>query len=433
MGIWRYGRATAARLARNATWRASGGSTWGSCAARTCRCCSSGCLELLAPALDRPAGRACTSTSRSASAGTPRRCCEAHPGRGPDRTRPGHRGARARPASGWPPFADAYAPRARGLRRAAGGARPSSASRRSTGCCSTSASPRCSSTSRTGASPTPGTRRWTCGWTRRAGSRPRRSSTATPQGSWSGSCGCTARRSSPRGSCRRSCGSGPRRRITSVGAARRAGPGRDPGGRRGEPVDNPAKRTFQALRIEVNGELVGAGGGAAGGAGRARPGRADRGAVATTRWRTGSSSGPSPRGPAATGPIDLPVELPGTGPTLRLLTRGSRLPSDGGGGGEPAGGVGEAAGGGTDRARQRSPANSGAAGSRHCTSPPRERGTRAVALRADTRRRGRGHERAQARTAVGGPDRGAARSASDPRDRTDPRPRGSSRRRALPP
>jgi len=30
----------------------------------------------------------------------------------------------------------------------------------------------------------------------------------------------------------------------------------------------------------------------------------------------------------STGPIDLPVELPGTGPTLRLLTRGSELPSE---------------------------------------------------------------------------------------------------------
>jgi 16S rRNA (cytosine1402-N4)-methyltransferase len=29
----------------------------------------------------------------------------------------------------------------------------------------------------------------------------------------------------------------------------------------------------------------------------------------------------------STGPIDLPVELPGTGPTLRLLTRGSEPPS----------------------------------------------------------------------------------------------------------
>jgi len=30
----------------------------------------------------------------------------------------------------------------------------------------------------------------------------------------------------------------------------------------------------------------------------------------------------------STGPIDLPVELPGTGPTLRLLTRGAEPPSE---------------------------------------------------------------------------------------------------------
>ena len=30
----------------------------------------------------------------------------------------------------------------------------------------------------------------------------------------------------------------------------------------------------------------------------------------------------------STGPIDLPVELPGTGPTLRLLTRGSEPPTE---------------------------------------------------------------------------------------------------------
>ena len=29
----------------------------------------------------------------------------------------------------------------------------------------------------------------------------------------------------------------------------------------------------------------------------------------------------------STGPVDLPVELPGTGPSLRLLTRGSEPPS----------------------------------------------------------------------------------------------------------
>ena len=30
----------------------------------------------------------------------------------------------------------------------------------------------------------------------------------------------------------------------------------------------------------------------------------------------------------STGPVDLPVELPGTGPTLRLLTRGGEAPGE---------------------------------------------------------------------------------------------------------
>jgi 16S rRNA (cytosine1402-N4)-methyltransferase len=30
----------------------------------------------------------------------------------------------------------------------------------------------------------------------------------------------------------------------------------------------------------------------------------------------------------ASGPVDLPVELPGTGPTLRALTRGAEPPSE---------------------------------------------------------------------------------------------------------
>ena len=48
------------------------------------------------------------------------------------------------------------------------------ARRRSTACCSTSGSPRCSSTSASAASPTPRTRRWTCGWTAATGHDRRR-------------------------------------------------------------------------------------------------------------------------------------------------------------------------------------------------------------------------------------------------------------------
>ncbi|WP_213455144.1 16S rRNA (cytosine(1402)-N(4))-methyltransferase RsmH [Rhizomonospora bruguierae] len=85
---------------------------------------------------------------------------------------------------------------------------------------------------------------------------------------------------------------------------------------------NPAKRTFQALRIEVNGELaalevalpaaldaLAPGGRAVVLSYHSLEDRITKRAIAA-RAR-------------ATGPVDLPVELPGTGPTLRLLTRGA--------------------------------------------------------------------------------------------------------------
>ena len=128
------------------------------------------------------------------------------------------------------------------------------ASAGSTACCSTSASPRCSSTRPSAASPTPTTRRSTCGWTRATGRPPPTSSTPTPCPSWPGCCGSTARSGSPAGSPRRSSASG--RRSRSPRSARlvelvlRGDPGRRPAHRR-----PPGKRTFQALRIEVNGEL----------------------------------------------------------------------------------------------------------------------------------------------------------------------------------
>ena len=153
---------------------------------------------------------------------------------------------------------------------------------------------------------------------------------------------CTARSGSPAGSRRRSCGSGPGRRCTS--SARLAELVRDaipaPARRTG---GHPAKRTFQALRIEVNGELAALERGAAGGARRACLWAAGSLCCRTTRSRTGSSSRRSPPGRGPPAPVDLPVVLPGTGPTLRLLTRGAELADRGRGRGEPAGRVGAAA------------------------------------------------------------------------------------------
>jgi 16S rRNA (cytosine1402-N4)-methyltransferase len=116
-----------------------------------------------------------------------------------------------------------------------------------------------------------------------------------------------------------------RRRITS--SARLAelvreaipAPARRTGG-------HPAKRTFQALRIEVNGELVALE--------AALPAALDAlavgGRVVVLSYHsledriTKRAFAARARG---TAPVDLPVEPPGTGPTLRLLTRGAELPS----------------------------------------------------------------------------------------------------------
>jgi 16S rRNA (cytosine1402-N4)-methyltransferase len=90
---------------------------------------------------------------------------------------------------------------------------------------------------------------------------------------------------------------------------------------------NPAKRTFQALRIEVNAELATVE--------SAVPAALDtlapKGRLVVMSYQS-LEDRIVKRAFAArarsTGPIDLPVELPGTGPSVRLLTRGSEPPSE---------------------------------------------------------------------------------------------------------
>ena len=90
---------------------------------------------------------------------------------------------------------------------------------------------------------------------------------------------------------------------------------------------NPAKRTFQALRIEVNAELDAVEAAVP----AALDALAPKGRLVVMSYQSLEDRIVKRALTArsrSTGPIDLPVELPGTGPSLRLLTRGSELPSE---------------------------------------------------------------------------------------------------------
>ena len=89
---------------------------------------------------------------------------------------------------------------------------------------------------------------------------------------------------------------------------------------------NPAKRTFQALRIEVNAELASVE--------RAVPAAVDAvrvgGRVVAVSYHSLEDrivKGVFARGAASTAPPGLPVELPEHAPMLRLLTRGAEQPT----------------------------------------------------------------------------------------------------------
>jgi 16S rRNA (cytosine1402-N4)-methyltransferase len=90
---------------------------------------------------------------------------------------------------------------------------------------------------------------------------------------------------------------------------------------------NPAKRTFQALRIEVNGELSALESAIPSAVASIRVG----GRIVVLSYQSLEDrlvKRAFTTGAASTSPADLPIELPGHAPRLRLLTRGAEQATD---------------------------------------------------------------------------------------------------------
>ena len=241
-------------------------------------------VELLAPALQQPGA---VVRRRHAGHGRPRRgVLDGLPGRAAGRHRPRPGGAARWPGSGSAASATA-SPRARGVRRD----RPTvladlGLAHGRTASCSTSASPRCSSTRPSAASPTATTRRWTCGWTSRTGITAADVLNTYSADDLTRILRDTARSGSPAGSPRPSCASAQQEPFTTSARLVELLRGAIPAASQ-RSGGHPAKRTFQALRIEVNGELRGLAARAARPRSTRWPSAAGSPCWPTTRSRTG--------------------------------------------------------------------------------------------------------------------------------------------------